>query len=34
MSEVVRGEKHQTEWVTISADEYESMKRTIRKIFR
>lgn len=29
MSEVVHSGKHQTEWITISADEYESMKRTI-----
>ncbi len=29
MSEVARSGKHQTEWITISVDEYESMKRTI-----
>lgn len=29
MSEVIRSGKHQTEWVTISLDEYKSMKRTI-----
>ena len=29
MNEVVRSGKHQTEWITISLDEYESMKRTI-----
>ncbi|WP_456473755.1 hypothetical protein [Candidatus Pyrohabitans sp.] len=29
MSEVVKSGKHQTEWITISLDEYESMKRTI-----
>ncbi len=29
MSEVARKGKHQTEWITISVDEYESMRRTI-----
>ncbi|RMF91234.1 MAG: hypothetical protein D6733_01785 [Methanobacteriota archaeon] len=29
MSEVIRRGKHETEWVTISLDEYKSMKRTI-----
>jgi PHD/YefM family antitoxin component YafN of YafNO toxin-antitoxin module len=29
MSETTRSGKHQTEWITISIDEYESMKRTI-----
>lgn len=28
MSAIVRG-RHATEWITISTDEYESMKRTI-----
>ncbi len=28
MSAIIRG-KHATEWITISTDEYESMKRTI-----
>ena len=30
MNEAVRSEKHKTEWITISVDEYESMKRTIQ----
>ncbi|GBE55151.1 MAG TPA: hypothetical protein ENH28_06230 [Euryarchaeota archaeon] len=29
MSEAIRRGKHKTEWITISLDEYESMKRTI-----
>ncbi len=29
MSEFIRRGKHKTEWITISLDEYESMKRTI-----
>ena len=29
MSEAVRRGKHEAEWITISTDEYESMKRTI-----
>jgi len=29
MSSAVRGGKHETKWITISVDEYESMKRTI-----
>lgn len=29
MTGAVRSGKHQTEWITISVDEYESMKRTI-----
>ncbi|MEE8402035.1 MAG: hypothetical protein V3R86_07780 [Candidatus Hydrothermarchaeaceae archaeon] len=29
MCEVAQSGKHQTEWITISVDEYESMKRTI-----
>ncbi len=28
-SNVKIGEKHETRWVTISMDEYESMKRTL-----
>ncbi len=29
MSEFIRSGEHKTEWITISLDEYESMKRTI-----
>ncbi len=29
MNEFIRRGKHKTEWITISLDEYESMKRTI-----
>ncbi len=29
MTETVRHGRHQTEWITISIDEYESMQRTI-----
>jgi PHD/YefM family antitoxin component YafN of YafNO toxin-antitoxin module len=29
MTETVKHGRHQTEWITISVDEYESMRRTI-----
>mgnify|MGYP001027201711 FL=1 len=29
MTEAVKHGRHQTEWITISVDEYESMQRTI-----
>jgi PHD/YefM family antitoxin component YafN of YafNO toxin-antitoxin module len=29
MTETVRSGKHEAEWITISVDEYESMRRTI-----
>ena len=29
MTEAVKHGRHQTEWITISVDEYESMRRTI-----
>jgi len=29
MTGAIKGGKHSTEWITISADEYESMRRTI-----
>ncbi|MFQ5976205.1 MAG: hypothetical protein ACE5J5_07825 [Candidatus Hydrothermarchaeales archaeon] len=30
MNNAIRSGKHQSEWITISIDEYESMKRTIK----
>jgi PHD/YefM family antitoxin component YafN of YafNO toxin-antitoxin module len=30
MAEAVKHGMHQTEWITISIDEYESMQRTIK----
>jgi hypothetical protein len=32
MAESIRTGKHQTEWITISVDEYESMRRTIEML--
>ena len=29
MTETIRSGKHEAEWITISLDEYESMRRTI-----
>lgn len=29
MSEVIEGSEHKARWVTISTDEYESMKSTL-----
>ena len=29
MTEAVKHGRHQTEWITVSVDEYESMQRTI-----
>jgi len=30
MTEAVKHGRHQTEWITITVDEYESMQRTIQ----
>ena len=29
MTETIHSRKHETEWITISLDEYDSMRRTI-----